>query len=219
MLVLGWVGGTTSITSAEGAAPDPAPTSSVDAPDDARPAEFTDVVQEGGVVAATAAPATPCLELTQRDFALVATEGSYNGFGLGFRVGGPRIGFDGSFAFVPLLMTFQANPDASPDFEILTSYQANATVFFGLYQPDTRTDLGIAVGYKYNSLMKHGFNVAFYLKKELGRHWALMGFAGPSIFPDAEDQIRERTGWKDGSVASGLAWHQAGLGLSLAFFP
>jgi len=197
-------------------APSSAP---VDSSDDTHPVEFSGVVQEGGVVAATAAPAPPCLELAQRDFALVATEGSYSGFGLGFRAGGPRIGFDGSFAFMPLLVTFAANPDSAPDFEILTSFQANATVFFGLYQTDTRTDLGIAVGYKYNTLLKHGVNVAFYLKKELGKHWALMGFAGPSIFPDAEDQIRERTGWENGSVASGLAWHQAGLGLSLAFFP
>jgi hypothetical protein len=186
--------------------------------DDATPAEFSGIV-EGGVVGAS--PPTPSALpwSTQRSFALLASEGSYNGFGLGLRIARSRIALDSSFAFMPLLVSFQSDPDASPDFDLLTSFQINESVCFGLYRPDPRTDLGIALGYKYNSLLKHGVNVAFYLQRELGAHWALMGFAGPSIFPAAENEIRKKTGWTNGSVLSGIAFHQAGVGLSLAFFP
>ena len=203
------------------AGPTPAPPTAAPPPagaaEETAPTEFPGVVQ-GGVVAAYPPPITRPWS-TQRNFAIVATEGSYSGFGLGFRGGGARVGLDASFAFLPILATYSANPETFPDFKLLSSFLANASIYMGLYRPDSRTDLGITFGYKYSTLLRHGVGVAFYLQRELAAHWTLMGFVGPCIFPDAEDQIREKTGWVQGSVSSGLAWHQAGLGLSLAFFP
>ncbi|HMJ56896.1 MAG TPA: hypothetical protein VK540_32735 [Polyangiaceae bacterium] len=183
----------------------------------ASPTEFPGVVQ-GGVVAAS--PPTACRPWsTQRNFAFVATEGSYNGFGLGARAGSLRVGVDASFAFLPVFATYSPDPETFPDFKLLASFQTNAAIYVGLYRPGPRTDLGIALGYKYNSLLRHGASVAFYLQQELGAHFTLQGFVGPNIFPEAEDRIREKTGWVAGSVSSGLAWHQAGLSVSLAYFP
>jgi hypothetical protein len=124
-----------------------------------------------------------------------------------------------SLAFLPILTTYSPDPETFPDFKLLTSFQLNASMYIGLYRPDPRTDLGITFGYKYNTLLRHGATVAFYFQRELGAHWVLHGFAGPCIFPDAEDQIRRQTGWTEGSVSSGIAWHQAGIGLSIAYFP
>jgi hypothetical protein len=186
-------------------------------PDEARPAEFPGMVQGGAVTAPRPAFARPWP--TQRNVALLATEGSYSGFGLGLRAGWLRVGLDSSFAFFPILATHSVDPETFPEFKLLSSYQANASLWVGLHRLDARTDLGIAFGYKYNSLLQHGVSVAFYLQRELGAHWAIQGFIGPNIFPNAEDQIRQKTGWSQGSVLSGLAWHQAGVGLSLAFFP
>jgi hypothetical protein len=185
--------------------------------DEARPAEFPGMVQGGAVTAPRPAFARPWP--TQRNFALLATEGSYSGFGLGLRGGWLRIGLDGSFAYFPIFATYAVNPERFPEFKLLSSYQANASLWVGLHRLDARTDLGIAFGYKYNSLLQHGVSIAFYLQRELGAHWAIQGFIGPNIFPNAEEQIRQKTGWAEGSVSSGLAWHQAGIGLSLAFFP
>jgi hypothetical protein len=185
--------------------------------EDTAPAEFPGVVQ-GGVVSAPRSPSARPWP-TQRNFALFATEGSYSGFGLGLRGGWLRVGMDASFAYFPILATYSWDPESFPEFKLLSSLQGNATIYVGLYRPDPRTDLGIAFGYKYNSLLRHGVNVAFYLQRELSAHFTLQAFVGPTIFPAAEDQIRDKTGWKDGSVLSGMAWHQAGLGLSLAYFP
>ena len=187
------------------------------APEETPPAEFPGVVQSGVVTAPRPAFARPWP--TQRNFALLATEGSYSGFGLGLRGGWLRVGIDGAFAFFPIFATFSSNPEEFPEFKLLSSFQTNASLWIGLHRLDARTDLGIAFGYKYNSLLRHGVSVAFYMQRELGAHWALQGFVGPNIFPDAEDQIRQKTGWTEGSVSSGMAWHQAGVGLSLAFFP
>ena len=201
-------------------APSAAPianTTSPTAPEEPPPAEFPGVVQGGVVTAPRPAFARPWP--TQRNFALLATEGSYGGFGLGLRGGWLRVGIDGSFAFFPIFATFSSNPEEFPEFKLLSSFQTNASLWIGLHRLDARTDLGIALGYKYNSLLRHGVSVAFYMQRELGAHWALQGFVGPNIFPEAEDQIRQRTGWTEGSVSSGIAWHQAGVGLSLAFFP
>jgi hypothetical protein len=185
--------------------------------EEAPPAEFPGVIQSGGVSVASSAEARPWP--TQRHFALVASEGSFNGFGLGVRGGWLRAGLDASFGFVPFLVTYGSDPEEFPEFKLMSGFQGNASIYLGLYRPDSRTDLGIAFGYKYNTLLRHGAAVAFYFQRELSAHWALQGFVGPCIFPEAEDQIRAKTGWVGGSVMSGLAFHQAGVGLSLAFFP
>jgi hypothetical protein len=211
-------------TAPQGAAP---PADAPDAPptktappstaEETPPAEFPGVIQSGSVSVTQSAAERPWP--TQRHFALVATQGSFNGFGLGFRGGWLRAGLDASFAFLPLLATYSSDPETFPDFKLLSGFQGNASIYLGLHRPDSRTDLGIAFGYKYNTLLRHGATVAFYFQRELAAHWTLQGFVGPCIFPEAEDRIREKTGWVAGSVLSGLAWHQAGVGLSLAFFP
>jgi hypothetical protein len=187
------------------------------APEEAPPVEFPGITQGGVVSAVPSAFERPWS--TQRNFALVASEGSFNGFGLGVRAGWLRVGWDASFAFFPFLTTFSPDPETFPKFKFLSGFQANASMYLGLHRLDARTDLGITFGYKYNTLLRHGATVAFYFQRELGAHWALQAFIGPCIFPEAEEQIRQKTGWVGGSVSSGMAWHQAGAGVSLAFFP
>jgi hypothetical protein len=208
-----------------GAPADVSPTSPTDAlpkdapgpPEDARPTEFPGVT-EGGVVTGARSPDERPWS-TQRHFAFAATEGSFNGFGLGVRGGAPRVGLESSFAYMPILATYSPDPETFPEFKLLSTFQVNATMYVGIHRLNARTDLGIAFGYKYSTLLRHGGAIAFYLQHELAAHWTLQGFVGPCIFPDAENQIRQKTGWVGGSVLSGLAWHQAGLGVSLAFFP
>jgi hypothetical protein len=195
----------------------PVPVTPPAKPEEAPPAEFPGVTQGGGVSSTRSAWERPWP--TQRNFALVATEGSFNGYGLGFRAGWLRVGWDASFAFSPILATYSPDPETFPEFKFLFGFQANASMYVGLHRLDARTDLGITFGYKYSTLLRHGGTIAFYFQRELGSHWALQAFVGPTIFPDAEDQIRKETGWVGGSVLSGIAWHQAGLGVSIAFFP
>jgi hypothetical protein len=102
---------------------------------------------------------------------------------------------------------------------LLSGYQLNAQVYVGLYRPNLRTDLGFTLGYKYHTLLRHGVGAAFYLKRDFSPHFSFQFFIGPSVFPEAEDQIRQKTHWEGGSVSSGIAWHQGGAGVSLAFYP
>jgi hypothetical protein len=183
-------------------------------------ANFTATVQSG-TVQSKARPCWPELPWShaQRSLALLATLGSYSGFGLGVRAGSARFGFDGSYGFLPVLVTFQQQPESDPLFKFMSAGALSAGVYFGVHRIDPRTDLGFTFGYKYSTLLGHGATAAFYVNRELATHWAVQLFIGPTFFPDAEDRIRRETGWKHGSVSSGLAFHQGGGGLSISFFP
>jgi hypothetical protein len=186
------------------------------------PEEPPVVMLEGGVTA-TRAPAKPTEQeryRTQRGFAALVMAGLIDGFGLGARVGTPRIGLDLSAAYVPTLATYSQDTQHAPKYKLLSALQANATAYFGLYRASPRTDIGISAGYKYNTVLKHGVSAAFYTQYDIAEHWALHMFVGPAIFPRADRGIRDKAGWPDqGSVGSGLSWMQGGFGLSLAFFP
>jgi hypothetical protein len=197
----------------------------VDAPKPIAPAEeqrvdFTSTVQTG-TVQVKAPPCWPELPWShaQRSLALLATFGSYSGVGLGVRAGSARLGFEGSYGFLPVFVTFQQKPESDPLFKLMSAGALSAGVYVGVHRTDPRTDLGFTFGYKYSSLLGHGATAAFYVKREIAAHWTVQFFIGPTFFPDAEDRIRRETGWKYGSVSSGLAVHQGGAGISIAFFP
>jgi hypothetical protein len=155
----------------------------------------------------------------RRQFGLMAVAMPYDGFGLGVRALGPRVGLDLSFGYRPIFATHGTDPDEFPRLALLEGYQLNAALYVGLYRPNPRTDLGFALGYKYNTLVRHGVGAAFYLQRELAEHFAFLLFVGPAVFPRAEREIREKTGWADGSVSSGISWHQGGLGVALVLYP
>jgi hypothetical protein len=161
----------------------------------------------------------PRQKIAQRSFAILALAMPYDGFGFGVRALGPRIGLDLSAGFRPVLASYSTDASKFPELALISAYQLNAALYLGLYRPNLRTDLGVSLGYKYNTLLGHGVGAAFYLKRELGRHFAFLLFVGPAVFPRAEHAIRKQTGWLAGSVSSGIAWHQGGLGVSLAYFP
>jgi hypothetical protein len=155
----------------------------------------------------------------QRVFGLYATGLSFDGFGLGLR-GGSRVGVDVSGAYNPLLATWVPQDSHDLHLKFLSSWSVNASVFFGLSHTGPRTDLGFLLAYKYNTVLKHGVGAAFYAQYDFSQRWALHFFAGPVIFPQAEDHIREQAGWpSSGSVSSGLAWLQGGFGAAIAWFP
>ena len=178
----------------------------------------------GGVVASGRGPARdfdsppPREPGGQRQFALFATALPYDGFGLGTRVLGPRIGFDLSAAYRPIFVTYTSDPERFPKLALLEGYQLNASLYVGVYRPNARTDLGFTLGYKYNTLLRHGVGAAFYVSRELSRHFVFCFVVGPAVFPRAEREVRKKTGWEGGSVSSGIAWHQGGVGGMIVWF-
>ena len=183
------------------------------------------VMLEGGV-AAQREPAKPPPDpsaqryRTQRSFAVLATTGMVDGFGLGARLGTPRIGFDLSAGYEPVIAVYAQGTDHPPKYRLLSALQLNTTAYFGVYRTGPRNDIGIALGYKYDTVLKHGVGASFYTQYDIGEHWALHIFVGPAIFPKAERGIRDKAGWPDqGSVGSGISWLQGGFGLSLAYYP
>jgi hypothetical protein len=125
---------------------------------------------------------------------------------------------DFSSAYRPVFASHSTEPGRFK-LALLEGYQLNLALYVGVYRPNPGTDLGFSVGYKYNTLLRHGVGAAFYLQRELGAHFGLLFFVGPAVFPRAERGIREKTGWAGGSVSSGIAWHQGGVGVSLVFYP
>ena len=188
-------------------------------PREEAPVDLTKEVQEGKVEgkAPTCWPALPWT--TQRSLGILATLGSYSGFGLGVRAGKERLGFDVSYGFLPVFTTFQQTQESDPEFKLMSASALSAAMYVGVHRIDPRTDLGFTIGYKYSTLLGHGATAAFYVKRELASHWSVQLFIGPTFYPDAEDRIRRETGWKNGSVASGIAVHQGGGGVAISFFP
>jgi hypothetical protein len=187
------------------------------------PEEPPVVMLQGGVTATREAPKPAPKERyrTQRSFAVLANVGLIDGFGLGARIGLPRIGLDLSGGYHPILATYSQDTEHPPKYKVLSALQANATAYFGLYRIGPHADIGFAVGYKYDTVLKHGVGAAFYTQYDIAEHWSLHLFVGPVIYPKANKGIREKAGWPpdQGSVGSGLSALQGGFGLSLAFFP
>jgi hypothetical protein len=155
----------------------------------------------------------------QRYFGIFATGLNYDGFGLGVR-GGSRIGLDLSVGWSPIVATWVPEDTQDLHLKVLSSFQLNASVFWAFYRSGPRTDLGIMLAYKYNTLVQHGVGAAFYAQYDMGEHWALHFFAGPAIFPAAEDRIRKEANWpSSGLLSSGLSWLEGGLGIAIAYFP
>ncbi len=191
---------------------------------------------EGNVTASTAAPspmAQPSVDepwpglsgprkfAYQRSFALAAHALTFNGFGLGVHAGAPRLGLDLSAGYLPIFSIYTPEDQSSTKFHFFNSWQLNAAAYVGLHQIGSRTDFGLLVGYKYDTLLLHGVGAGVYFQIDLARHWALQLSIAPFIFPESNRRIREK--WplpsSTGSVGGGLSALQIGPGVSLQFFP
>jgi hypothetical protein len=185
------------------------------------PADFTTEgrVLEGGRVVATPAPAPLARELSgQRNIGVLAMAG-LEGFGLGVRGGTQRVGLEAGGAWLPLLETYAAKP-GDVAFRLLGSLQLNGTLYASFYRAGPRTDMGLAGSYHYNTVLRHGVGLAFYLQYDLAQQWAVHVLGGALVFPEAEDGLRATGRFPaGGSISSGLSSVRLGAGLSLAFFP
>jgi hypothetical protein len=157
----------------------------------------------------------------QRSFALAAHALTSNGFGLGLHAGAPRFGLELAAGYQPILGTYTADPQSSIKFHFFNSWQLSADSYIGLHQVGSRTDFGLLVGYKYDSLLLHGVGAGVYFQIDLARHSALQLAIAPFIFPAADRRIREK--WplppSSGSVGGGTSAFQLGTGIALQFFP
>jgi hypothetical protein len=126
----------------------------------------------------------------QRYFGLAANIGPYSGFGLGVRAGHPRVGFEGSFAYNPILVGY-TDPAGDAQFELFNSMQVNANIYgvFGVIKD--RVGIGAKLGAKYNSFLGIGGGGAAYVAINLTRTLGLQAAIGLAIYPEGEERVKE----------------------------
>lgn len=152
---------------------------------------------------------------------LMATTGSFSGFGLGLELGGPTLGVRAAFGFHPMLIGFE-EPGDDQRLEWYSSWLVAPDVYFAFLQTRRGASAGVQLGYRYDTLTGHGAAVGGFGGFRFSQSFAGLVTAGVLVFPDAEDRIREEEG-------SGLAVDadftqpgpniNLGLSLSLLWFP
>jgi hypothetical protein len=127
--------------------------------------------------------------LHQRNIGLLATVGTFQGFGAGMRLGSPAIGVQGTFGWTFTLQRVTHEDDAT-EFLFRGGYMASGDVYVRAYESKTHSAAGLLLGYRYFNVLGHGIAVGGYGLLRL--HGAVDGFiqGGAILFPDGESRLR-----------------------------
>jgi len=150
--------------------------------------------------------------------------GPFHGFGAGVRAGHPYVGADISGGWQPIWVILQKQyigSSASPDleFEGAHSGQLSAGAYVS-FNPGKRFVAGLNAGYRFNSVLGHGFAIGFDGLLNLSRLLALQFNVGPLVFPDGDDRFKAEVG-----LPSNVSFDfprpavQIGIGVGLMIFP
>ncbi len=130
---------------------------------------------------------------------LVAAAGLHTGLALGARLGLGEVGLEIEAGYQPIIAVWQeANwlsaKGNSSHVDLGSSGQLAAELYATPWRPQKSSAIGLKGGYRYNSMLTHGFAVAVTYLIELSDHLALEGLAGGSFFPGSGDTLRRKLG-------------------------
>ncbi len=143
--------------------------------------------------------------------------GLFWGFGAGLRVGAPQLGLDLSGGYVPVtLFNYRWPTDLSLDGA--HTGQLNVAAYLS-FRPMSQIVVGLTSGYRYNSLLGHGFGFGIDTHVNFGKKFALHMAAGPAIFPTGDDHYRREMDEPDLGFGFPRPAFQFGTGTGLLYFP
>ncbi|RLB65647.1 MAG: hypothetical protein DRI90_01440 [Deltaproteobacteria bacterium] len=163
------------------------------------------------------APSVPSASRRQRYLGFGPRLGLFWGFGAGLRVGAPQLGLDLSGGYVPLtLFNYRWPTDLSLDGA--HTGQLNLAAYLS-FRPMSQIVVGLTSGYRYNSLLGHGFCFGIDTHVNFGNKFALHLGAGPAIFPAGDDNYRREMDEPDLGFGFPRPAFQFGTGTGLLYFP
>jgi hypothetical protein len=143
---------------------------------------------------------------------LVAALGLHTGAALGTRLGLGDVGLELAGGYQLLLAITRSDVDLG------SSAQGGAELYVTPWHPIERSAIGLKGGYRYNSVLEHGFSVAITYLATLSNTLALEGLAGASIFPGSEGRLRRELG-TSGTITYGSSAQYFEYGFELIWYP
>jgi len=129
---------------------------------------------------------------------LVGAAGLHTGLALGVRLGLGDVGVELAGGY-QLLLAISDDGGLDWDVDAGSSAQGSAELYVTPWHPLPTAAIGLKGGYRYNSVLHHGFSVAVTFLADLSDHLALEGLAGGSFFPGSEDRLRDELGLSPGA--------------------
>lgn len=158
-------------------------------------------------------------EDAQRFFGIGATIGVWSGIGGIVGGGGDRVKGWLSGGYAPVLVFANARtPDRAPRFNAYNAYQLNGDLEI-VAMKRGRTELGVLLGYKYNSVIGHGGGAGLGVLYDLGAKIALDFSGGLAVFPSAKDRLDRNFAYPTDRSPSLTPAIQGGANLGLIFYP
>ena len=155
----------------------------------------------------------------QRFFGVGATIGVWSGLGGIVGGGGDRVKGWLSGGYAPVLVFANAKTaDKAIRFNAYNAYQVNGDVDITVMKRD-RTELGVLLGYKFNSAIGHGGAVGLGVLYDLGAKVALDFSGGLAIFPSAQDRLDRNFAYPTDRSPALTPAIQCGANLGLIFYP
>ncbi|MGD8861438.1 MAG: hypothetical protein PVI30_15625 [Myxococcales bacterium] len=124
------------------------------------------------------------------DVGLVAALGLHTGAAAGVRLAHGDFGLEVVGGYQPLL-AFSDDGSREMDVDLGSSAQLGAELTFMPWRPKKSSAIGLKGGYRYNSVLEHGFAAALAFMVDLGESVALQVCAGGSFFPGQEQTLRD----------------------------
>lgn len=158
---------------------------------------------------------------------LVLGAGLHTGLALGVRLGVGDLGIELTGGYQPVFAIWQHEATDLFGADVLdggidaaSSLQLASELYFTPWHPVESSSIGLKSGYRYNTVLTHGFSVAIVFLVDLGDSLALEGLAGASIFPGQNDRLRRELGLPaDAHIRYGSAYQVFEYGFELIWYP
>jgi hypothetical protein len=166
-----------------------------------------------------AEPVPVAWEAAQRSIGVGATIGVWSGIGGIVGGGGDRVKGWLSGGYAPVLVFANARtPDKAVRFNAYNGYQLNGDLEI-VAMKRARTEVGILLGYKFNSVIGHGGGAGVGVLYDLGPKIALDLSGGVAIFPAAKDRLDRNFAYPTDRSPGLTPVIQGGANLGLIFYP
>jgi hypothetical protein len=152
---------------------------------------------------------------------LLAAAGLHSGFGLGARLGVGDVGLELTGGYQLLYAVWDGRGGAQDrKIDLGSSAQFGSELYFTPWHPGKTSAVGLKSGYRYNSVLEHGFAVAIAFLATLSPHLAFEGLAGAQVFPGSEGRLRRKLELpNDADIVYGSQTQFFEYGFQLIWYP
>jgi len=150
-----------------------------------------------GLSSATAAQSSERAPTHRPGVGLLAGAGLHTGLALGARVGVGDLGVEltGGYQLLFAATDRDLGSDERSDVKFGSSAQFGAELYWTPWHPLESSAIGLKAGYRYSTVLEHGYALAVTFLVTLSRSVALEVLAGTQIYPGSNPRLRRNLGF------------------------